>query len=344
METILAQTVTDWELIICDSYSDDGSWEFFQKYKGDPRIRLYQVPREGIYAGWNECLRRVRGEYVYIATSDDTMRPDCLEKLSHPLDRFADLDLAVCDFEQIDHQSVPLAVGKRTADAVFGNWMTIPSRRNGKTEFLINAATATIWGTMAAVLFRKKMLRHTGFFRTDLGSTADCDWTLRACLASDIAWVPGKLATFRRHEKQATPLCLGLQQARPVLLSLQSVLNDLQAGIPPAWQAVSGWREHILKSRRWEYLDAFNLYRSEARRSPTQFLRNAWAALCTEPRWLLSQSLRGFSRPRECHVDHCGIVHELIRLFQAPWPPQKIGRDWEVQSSDYPPNNPLSGW
>jgi len=35
METLLAQTVNDWELIICDSHSDGGSWEFFQGTPGN---------------------------------------------------------------------------------------------------------------------------------------------------------------------------------------------------------------------------------------------------------------------------------------------------------------------
>lgn len=87
MESILGQKLTDWELIVCDSYSDDGSWEYFQRFKDEPRIRLYEVPREGIYAGWNECLRRAKGEYIYIATSDDTCRPELLEKLVGMLER-----------------------------------------------------------------------------------------------------------------------------------------------------------------------------------------------------------------------------------------------------------------
>ena len=75
MNSILNQTYTDWELIICDSYSEDGTWEYFSRFKGDPRVRMYRVPKEGLYAGWNECLRRARGNYVHIATADDFEEP-----------------------------------------------------------------------------------------------------------------------------------------------------------------------------------------------------------------------------------------------------------------------------
>jgi glycosyltransferase involved in cell wall biosynthesis len=66
MRSITGQTFRDWELIVYDGHSDDGSWEFFSECAAaDPRIRLYQGPREGVYAAWNSCLSaragRVRG-------------------------------------------------------------------------------------------------------------------------------------------------------------------------------------------------------------------------------------------------------------------------------------------
>ena len=78
--SVCSQTLTDWELIVCDSFSDDGTWEFLQQVD-DVRVRLFQVPKAGVYAGWNECLKRVRGEYIYIASADDTMKTECLEKM-----------------------------------------------------------------------------------------------------------------------------------------------------------------------------------------------------------------------------------------------------------------------
>ena len=74
--SILNQTLTDWELIVIDGYSDDGAWGLIQECaKSESRMIVTQSPRKGIYAGINECLSRASGEYVYIATSDDTMAP-----------------------------------------------------------------------------------------------------------------------------------------------------------------------------------------------------------------------------------------------------------------------------
>src|SRR5207244_12706918 len=81
-ETVFNQTFQDWELVVCDSYSDDGSWEYIQELAArEPRMRISQTPRKGVYAGFNDCIQLARGAYVYVATSDDTMSPDFLEEM-----------------------------------------------------------------------------------------------------------------------------------------------------------------------------------------------------------------------------------------------------------------------
>jgi len=81
--TIQEQTLQDWELLIYDSYSEDGAWTYIQDFvAAEPRARCWQGPREGTPGSWSACIREAQGEYVYIATSDDTMAPDCLEKLA----------------------------------------------------------------------------------------------------------------------------------------------------------------------------------------------------------------------------------------------------------------------
>ena len=108
IDTILGQTYSNWELVISDNFSQDGSWEFFETLaRQEPRVTIAQAPREGLYANWNRCIERARGQYVYIATSDDTMAPDCLEKMVAALERHKDCDLAHCPLVQIDEVGAP---------------------------------------------------------------------------------------------------------------------------------------------------------------------------------------------------------------------------------------------
>jgi len=320
----LAQTVTDWELIICDSYSNDGSWEFFQKFKDDPRIHLYQVPREGIYAGWNECLRRARGKYVYIATSDDTMRTDCLEKLLAPLERFPAIKLAYCDYEKIDANRQPVAIQKDWRRDFLGEWMDIPAIHRSQTEFILHCALNISWVTVTSILFRRDLLDRIGLFRTDCGSAGDLEFALRAALVTDIAYVPGKLSSWRVHDQQGTPKFFEWEFMGKVLGMFQAVLHDPQAGVPEKWKKIPNWDKELTAVWEMEYQDSFHLDRGYARRHPGRFLRNALAALRRHPGLLLSQAARGFAWSDRFSPNRVAAAKRMFALFHPPWPPEKV--------------------
>ena len=327
MESLLAQTFTDWEMIVCDSYSNDGSWELFQKFKSDPRIKLYQVPREGIYAGWNECLKRAKGEYINIATSDDTASSRLLEKLVEPLERRRELHLSVCDFQEIDEQSRPTMHRLVRFRDFLGKWLNVPHIRNGNTEFLANTVFIATWFTMAAVLFRRSLLEKTGPFRTDQKSFADTDWTLRASLATDIAYVPGQWTTFRLSHDQATPKTNTPEHWRIYIESLSRVLDEPNSQIPQQWKQAPDWHERLLRYRNDWYLDSFQLYRWTLKSNPLQFLAALKEAAVHKPDWLAKQALRVFpERDKASDPKAIDEAHDLIKTFHAPWPPIEVSQ------------------
>lgn len=327
IETIRNQTFADWELVISDNYSDDGSWELFQKYAGDPRIKLAQAPRRGMYANWNECLQRAIGRYCYVATSDDTMSPDCLEKLATALEARPDLDIAVCDFQEIDVEGRPLESEPPPYRVFLGDWLSKPSIRDGKTEFLLHAAFgSTVWVTMTAVMFRRQLLRKTGLFKTDVGVVGDIDWTLRASLASDIAYIPEKLATWRIHPTQGSCQSPALVRRGQMLKLARSVVYDRDAGIPAPWKSVPCWDRQVLSVFRRRYLQSVRLHRSEARRNPKRFLRHAWRAFQCDPGLVRDCATRGFNVVPESSIDFNAAARAMLDGFQAKWPPSPVSR------------------
>jgi predicted O-linked N-acetylglucosamine transferase (SPINDLY family)/glycosyltransferase involved in cell wall biosynthesis len=82
LESALAQTVTDFEVVIADNASTDGAWEVCKAFAArDPRVRIFQN-EINIGAGFNglRAMSECRGKYVKILYSDDLMSPDFLEK------------------------------------------------------------------------------------------------------------------------------------------------------------------------------------------------------------------------------------------------------------------------
>jgi glycosyltransferase involved in cell wall biosynthesis len=76
IESVLSQTFADWELIVVDDHSTDGSWRVIDEFS-DQRITKVRLPVNGGGAGaYNEALRRSSGQVIMSLDSDDAFLPD----------------------------------------------------------------------------------------------------------------------------------------------------------------------------------------------------------------------------------------------------------------------------
>ncbi len=80
IESVLAQTYTNWELIVIDDGSEDATSSIVRGYE-EPRIHLIQNDRnKGVSASRKEGMEEARGEWIAILDSDDKWLPDKLQK------------------------------------------------------------------------------------------------------------------------------------------------------------------------------------------------------------------------------------------------------------------------
>jgi glycosyltransferase involved in cell wall biosynthesis len=96
IDSILAQTFTDFELIICDNASTDRTEEICRKYSAqDSRIRYYRNPTNiGGSRNQNLTIQLARGEYFHLGADDDLLAPDLLVKCVEVLEQ--NVSLALC--------------------------------------------------------------------------------------------------------------------------------------------------------------------------------------------------------------------------------------------------------
>ena len=80
IDSVVAQTFSEWEMIIVDDGSSDDSWEIINSFS-DPRIKCYQRNRnpKGAPTCRNIGLSLAEGKYVIFLDSDDLLAPKCLE-------------------------------------------------------------------------------------------------------------------------------------------------------------------------------------------------------------------------------------------------------------------------
>jgi GT2 family glycosyltransferase len=79
LDSVLAQTYTNFEVIVMDDSSTDGSWEVIQSY-GDRVRGFHQPTNRGIYANTNDGIQMANGEYIAFYHADDVYEPDILAK------------------------------------------------------------------------------------------------------------------------------------------------------------------------------------------------------------------------------------------------------------------------
>ena len=82
IESIIKQTYTNWELILIDDHSQDGSYEICRKYaETNEKIFSSVNPEKGVSSARNEGVLKATGEWLLFIDSDDELLPDALEKL-----------------------------------------------------------------------------------------------------------------------------------------------------------------------------------------------------------------------------------------------------------------------
>lgn len=209
-ETIFGQSRQDWELLVYDSYSSDGSWEYICTLASrEPRMRAWQGPREGTPGSWSPCVREANGEYVYIATSDDTMAADCLERLASALDSHPECEIAHCPLRPIDEHG-------RDLWAKSGLWRNSPFAlssgpllnrvhvRKAPFDGLLHLLGGSVYTSITQLLIRRSLFERIGLFSSTWGSVGDFNWSMRAGLVANTVHVPDTWAGWRQHGAQAT--------------------------------------------------------------------------------------------------------------------------------------------
>lgn len=95
IRSIINQTFKDWELIVIDNASTDGTFEVVNTLShSDDRIRLQSENKKGVSNARNRGLDVANGEYLCFVDSDDTVEPNYLEEFY----RYSSNDLVVCGY------------------------------------------------------------------------------------------------------------------------------------------------------------------------------------------------------------------------------------------------------
>ncbi|MBQ7855485.1 MAG: glycosyltransferase [Alistipes sp.] len=199
IDSVLAQTYKDFEVIILDDCSTDESREVIESYRGREHVAhiVYNEQNSGSpFKQWQKGVSLASGEYIWIAESDDVAYDTLLEECVKALDANKRASLAFVDCEYIDeksnhtgftHLSRRLACYRKGNTTMDGNRFV--ARRMVFQNYVMNASMA---------VFRKDALPKDDYYST----FHYCgDWLFwgEVALGHDVVYINKPLNKFRRH-------------------------------------------------------------------------------------------------------------------------------------------------
>jgi len=193
IESILAQTLTDFEFIIVDDGSSDGSPAISRSYaERDSRIRLIELPENlGDGPARGAGLAAAGGEYVAWQDSDDISPPDRLDKQARFLQCNPEIGAVgvyarsvTADLQPLHNREQPT----RHAQIMLGHYVGAWSEAF----------------TYAALMTRRKLLLEAGGYDFSLAYCSDCDLMTRLFGRTTFANIPEHLYIHRRRPGQRT--------------------------------------------------------------------------------------------------------------------------------------------
>lgn len=198
-ESILAQTHSDFELLLVDDASTDGAIDALPP---DARIRILRNDQNsGQVPSLNRGLAEARGEYVARLDADDVMLPRRLE-----------LQVAVLD----DEPSVALVgTWMDVIDERGHTWSTVRGRITDYAGFVTAILTDRIPFGHPSLMYRRDVVRALGGYDASLAPSEDKDLYRRLALERYEARVVAEpLVHYRRHGNQLSQVQMARQLAR----------------------------------------------------------------------------------------------------------------------------------
>ena len=195
IDSVLAQDFSDFELLIGDDASRDGSADIIRSYADrDPRIRFQIHPKNlGMVANWNWCLGETRGDHVKFLFGDDCLlSPQALGRLSAALDAEPRAILAVSARTILDQDSRTLAIWDELGDGGYHTGADIFLRCLRRDRNLI--------GEPSAVLFRRAAGARG--FDSSFRQLVDQEMWFHLLREGGLWYDPEPLCAFRCHPAQ----------------------------------------------------------------------------------------------------------------------------------------------
>jgi glycosyltransferase involved in cell wall biosynthesis len=201
LESLINQTFRDFELIIIDDCSTDGSQEVLKSFSNDPRVKLHLLEKNsGSYViSSNLGSSKAVAEYIIFAQCDDYAESTQLEKLYEVVKKNPSLGVVFSSSNLIDKTGKYLYCDFDGRELKFKQHYSrgglIPGKMMG--EYLLHSCVIP---NLSAALIKNSLFKKLKGLSSDYLVLADWDFWFRMSLESDFYYIREPLNNFRQHD------------------------------------------------------------------------------------------------------------------------------------------------
>lgn len=247
VESVLAQTHTDFELFVVDDCSTDDTAEVLAGFADDPRVHVATNDRNlGAVGNWNRTMGLATGTYVKLVCGDDILYPECLERQVEALERHPEASMTAARRDIIDQRDRVLLKRRGLAGLdglVPGHAAVQAAVRSGTNPF----------GEPFSVLMRRTAVEEIGGFR-DRAYVIDLDYWTRLLQVGDLVALAASLGAFR-----VVPTSWSRRIGREQSAQTTALFEDLRQTLPGTITAADVRRGAV--AARAQQLARLALYR-----------------------------------------------------------------------------------
>lgn len=196
IESILNQTINDFELIICDDSSKDNTWTILEDFsKKDERISIYRNEHNlGFKKNFEKAMSLCKGDYIALCDQDDIWMPNHLEKLLNATDD--NLQIVCGDSELIDENGNELGL---TWSYLYAHDYNPTDSMDIARHIILNFSSYQ----GASMLIKKDFLKW-GLPIPEKALYHDQWFAFVACFTGGLKYMNIPLLKYRRHSGEIT--------------------------------------------------------------------------------------------------------------------------------------------
>ncbi|HEY3490324.1 MAG TPA: glycosyltransferase family 2 protein [Candidatus Deferrimicrobiaceae bacterium] len=196
IDSVLGQTIDDYETVIADNGSTDGSVDYVRERYGD-RVRIIALPDNRGYVGaYNVAIPQTRGEWVILLNNDTRVETDWLEACAEAVRNHPEAGMFTPKILEYDHPDVI----DNTGHVMYADGMSRGRSRLEKDDGRFDADEEVFYPSGCAGVYNRKMLERIGLFDERFFAFGeDTDLGLRGRVAGYPCWFVAKAKLYHKY-------------------------------------------------------------------------------------------------------------------------------------------------